>query len=285
MLPEDVISDFGALAFHGRPNALSPEHVEWEIIAQAAEQSRKPSTRSPACHLPRQPWLPADESSLSAAAIIRRRRSATDFDPKGSLPRLHFLAMLDRTLPRDGGAPFDVGLGEPALHLLLFVHRVSDLEPGLYFFCRDESDLRDVRRQTRPDFLWEPVQAGFPLYCLHRGNFRQTAIMVSCHQDIAGTGAFSLGMIARFEDHLLRAPFRYRQLFWESGMIGQILYLEAEARSVRGTGIGCFFDDAVHEVLGLTSNRFQSLYHFTVGHPLEDMRLTTRPPYFHLSGR
>ena len=34
-------------------------------------------------------------------------------------------------------------------------------------------------------------------------------------------------------------------------MIGQVLYLEAEAAGARGTGIGCFYDDAVHELLGL----------------------------------
>jgi len=64
-----------------------------------------------------------------------------------------------------------------------------------------------------------------------------------------------------------------------------VLYLEAEARAVRGTGIGCFFDDAVHEILGFESDRFQSLYHFTVGRPLEDSRVTTRAPYHHLPGR
>ena len=36
----------------------------------------------------------------------------------------------------------------------------------------------------------------------------------------------------------------YRRLFWECGLIGQVLYLEAEAAGVRGTGIGCFYDDA-----------------------------------------
>ena len=64
--------------------------------------------------------------------------------------------------------------------------------------------------------------------------------------------------------------------------LGQILYLEAEAAGVRGTGIGCFFDDAVHGVLGLTDNRWQSLYHFTVGEPLEDARLQSLPAYAHL---
>ena len=282
-LPEDVLAAFAAVSFQGAPNALSREHVDWEIIGQVSEQSRKPVTQNPVFRWTRRAWLPVEESELSAAQIIRRRRSATAFDPQGGLPRRHFLAMLDRTLPRDGGAPFDVGLGEPALHLLLIVHRVAGLDPGLYFFGRDDRDVPDVRAHTRPDFLWEAVEYGFPLYCLARGNFRRSAAMLSCHQDIAGTGAFSLGMIARFGEDLRRRPFRYRQLFWESGMIGQILYLEAEARGVRGTGIGCFFDDAVHEVLGLASDRFQSLYHFTVGLPLEDSRITTRPPYFHLS--
>ena len=45
------------------------------------------------------------------------------------------------------------------------------------------------------------------------------------------------------------------------------------------TGIGCFFDDPVHDVLGLRGHAFQSLYHFTVGMPVDDARLTTEPGY------
>jgi SagB-type dehydrogenase family enzyme len=284
-LPEEVITAFEALSFGGRPNALSRDHVTWEIILHAAEQSRKPATPAEVRRRLHPAGLTADTSPLSAAAIIRQRRSATAFDPRERLPRRHFLAILDKTLPRDRLAPFDVGLAEPALHLLLFVHRVADLEPGLYFFCRIPADLPAVRARARTDFLWEAVEPGFPLYRLALGDFRRAAVRLSCHQDIAGASAFSLGMIARFGEVLRRAPFRYRQLFWESGMIGQVLYLEAEAHGARGTGIGCFFDDAVHEILGLESDQFQSLYHFTVGHPLEDPRLTTRPPYFHLRRR
>jgi hypothetical protein len=54
---------------------------------------------------------------------------------------------------------------------------------------------------------------------------------------------------------------------------------------VRGTGIGCFFDDAVHDLMGLQDNQYQSLYHFTIGKPIEDSRLTTHPPYYHLKNR
>ena len=78
------------------------------------------------------------------------------------------------------------------------------------------------------------------------------AMRVSCDQDIAGDGFFSLGMIARLEPSLrARGEWFYRRLFWECGLIGQVLYLESEAAGARSTGIGCFYDDAVHEVLGL----------------------------------
>ena len=46
-----------------------------------------------------------------------------------------------------------------------------------------------------------------------------------------------------------------------------------------GSGIGCYFDDPVHEVFGIKSRDWQCLYHFTVGGHVEDVRLTTLPPY------
>jgi hypothetical protein len=46
-------------------------------------------------------------------------------------------------------------------------------------------------------------------------------------------------------------------------------------------GIGCFFDDPVHELMGLRTTP-SSLYHFTVGGPREDARLATGAAYHHL---
>jgi nitroreductase len=114
---------------------------------------------------------------------------------------------------------------------------------------------------------------------------RSLAASVSCGQEIAGAGVFSLGMLAEFEETLTRLGAHwYLRLFWETGMIGQVLYLEAEAKGLRGTGIGCFFDDAVHEAFGLQDSTLQSLYHFTIGGPVEDPRLTTLPVYEGLEG-
>jgi hypothetical protein len=38
----------------------------------------------------------------------------------------------------------------------------------------------------------------------------------------------------------------------------------------------------LHDLLGLKDDRFQSLYHFTIGGPVEDPRLRTLAPYAHL---
>jgi hypothetical protein len=113
---------------------------------------------------------------------------------------------------------------------------------------------------------------------------RDFARTLSCHQDIAADGAFSLGMLARFEPVLReRGAAAYRELFWEAGMIGQALYLAAETAGARGTGIGCYFDEVLHRALGLAGHDWQSLYHFTIGGPVEDVRLRTGPPYPHLA--
>ena len=90
-------------------------------------------------------------------------------------------------------------------------------------------------------------------------------------------------MVAKFSETIETTPWPDRHLFWECGLIGQVLYLEAEAGGYRGTGIGCYFDDSMHELLGFKDDKFQSLYHFTVGRPLEDSRLQTLPAYEHLN--
>jgi nitroreductase len=284
-LPQSIIAGFAKLNFTGTPNELGRQPINWEIIYTTADLTRKPTTVDRRYDYGDPAWIQTTTPQLSAAEIIRQRRSATDFDRKGSVTKDQFFTMLDKTLPRNGCAPFDAELIKASTHLLIFVHRVAGLTPGLYFFCRDDQDLDSLKQLTRSNFLWHPVKNKFPLYLLAEGNYRQQAMMVSCHQDIAGSSAFSLGMIAQFKASITDEPFRYRHLFWETGMIGQVLYLEAEAHGVRGTGIGCFFDDAVHEILGLKDNQYQSLYHFTIGRPVEDPRLTTYPAYHHLKNR
>jgi SagB-type dehydrogenase family enzyme len=281
-LPESLLQAFGYLKIQGRPNRLSRKPVDWKIIYDTAENARKPPTKQQRFSYARRPFIEQPVSGLSAPAIIRGRRSAIAFDPEAVMDGSRFRAILDKTLPRSGCAPFDVQLGETYLHLLLFVHRVQGLKQGLYFLLRRPDKMQAVRTALLSDFAWQPVEGALPLYLLQTGDFRLAAARMSCHQEIAGDSTFSLGMIAEFDAAVRPAAYRYRQLFWEAGMVGQTLYLEAEAQGFRGTGIGCYFDDPVHEVIGIADHSWQSLYHFTVGRPIEDHRLTTLPAYHHL---
>src|SRR5206468_3688093 len=154
------------------------------------------------------------------------------------------------------------------------------VDPGLYLLVRSPRAISPLRAAMHREFTWVPAGGDLPLFQLAIGDARAVAQRLSCDQEIAADGFFSLGMIAEFEDSLRQfGPSFYRHLFWESGVVGQVLYLAAEAAGVRGTGIGCFYDDPVHQVLGLADHSFQSLYHFTIGVPVDDPRLTTEPGY------
>jgi hypothetical protein len=182
--------------------------------------------------------------------------------------------------------PWDTWPYEPAIHLMLFVHRVDGLTPGLSFLVRDPGKLSFIQEAMNPELTWQPAPGcpdELPLYWLLEGDAKRLAVQVSCHQDIAGDSAFSFAMLAEFEGQLRRrGAWWYPRMFWEAGVLGQVLYLEAEAAGVRATGVGCFFDDPVHEIVAIKGLSLQSLYHFTIGGPVEDRRLMTLPPYGHL---
>jgi hypothetical protein len=217
-----------------------------------------------------------------ARAITLQRRSALSFDGRGVLGRKRFLDMLDRLNPST--PPWDAIHWPPHVHLVLFIHRVEDLTPGIYAYLRDPVVLPEWKAAMRPEFMWEPVstQTGEPtsLFMLVPIDARRIANRVSCDQDIAEDGFLGLAMITRFEQPLRdHGEWFYRRLFWECGLIGQVLYLEAEAAGGRATGIGCYYDEPVHELLGLSGHAWQDLYHFSMGLPVEDMRLTSAPGY------
>jgi hypothetical protein len=172
----------------------------------------------------------------------------------------------------------------PHVHLIFFIHRVQDVTPGVYAFLRDPAVRGEWQAVMRREFLWEEVHEG--LFLLVPIDTGRIANRLSCDQDIAEDGFFSLAMIARFEEPLRRrGEWFYRRLFWECGVIGQTLYLEAEAAGGRATGIGCYYDDPVHDVLGLSGHAWQNLYHFSMGLPVEDTRLTSEPGYQWENGR
>jgi SagB-type dehydrogenase family enzyme len=272
----------------GRANQLSEHHTTWTFIDEIAAATRDPgrapippvspirSIQSPDDAIPRLPDQRIPR--LPDRALLLQRRSAVAFDGISAIGAPAFLAMLSRVMPH-ASAPWDALWWSARIHLAIFVHRVDGLAPGLYLLARDPLALDRLRAACGREFLWERAADALPFYLLARGDARALARRLSCDQDIAADGFFSLGMLAEFDAAVARAPWQYRQLFWESGIVGHVLYLEAEAAGARATGIGCFYDDPVHEVLGIADHSFQSLYHFTVGMPVDDGRLTTEPGY------
>jgi len=267
----------------GRASRLSADRVQWDVIDAVAEASRERDTPAavPAAARRNSPGPPR-ATETSAARLLLQRRSAQSMDGSTAIDARRFASILRRLMP-DAGPPFDALWWTPRIHLALFVHRVDGLQPGLYALVRTEAAIGELRDAFKQDFAWvrpPGVPDDLPFFLLNHADCRAVSRQLSCGQDIAADGCFSLGMIAEFDAALAEGgPAAYRRLFWEAGVIGQALYLEAEAAGLRGTGIGCYFDDGVHQVLGITGHALQSLYHFTAGGPVDDPRLTTHPGY------
>jgi hypothetical protein len=290
--PRAIVDAARAGSWSGRANRLSPDRVDWPIIDEVTLATRYPGTGEPRTAEPRTSELRTDgsripnpesrESAPGARAVILQRRSALSFDPRGVLQRDAFFSMLERLQPVK--PPWDAIEWPPHVHLVLFIHRVEDVTPGIYAYLRDPLVRDEWKASMRAEFLWEPAppRPGEPatLFLLVPIDASRIANRLSCDQDIAGDGFFSLAMIARFEQPLReQGEWFYRRLFWECGLLGQVLYLEAEAAGARATGIGCYYDDPVHDLLGLSGYAWQDLYHFSMGLPVEDTRLTSEPGY------
>lgn len=245
-------------------NLLSHAHHDWPIlkIIDDATHGLYPITA------PLKTSHTSPPPSKSAGEIILKRRSAQAMDGS-SITEEQFLQILD-------ASNFCTEAGD--VHFMMFVHRVEGLERGLYAFVRRTEELDLLKNELDESFLWEACNDG--LYLLQRGDYRGVSQMISCNQEIAKEGAFSFGMLTSFSSALeSHGAIGYKNLYHQCGAIGQMLYLEATSLGLSATGIGCFLDDEFHSLLGLKNQRFQSLYHFTIGRAIVDMRITTERGY------
>jgi nitrogenase-associated protein len=272
--------DAAHTSWSGQANILDPHPMyHWPVVdevASATEKNRDEAAAPPRAYLPG-----TSATHLPAPEVIMGRRSAQRFDPQFSMSAADFYHLLDSLLPRPQ-APWDLWDYAPAIHPVFFVHRVEGFPPGLYILVREAAAETRLRQELSDEVEWQKAEGcpdHLPFYRLQAGKWNKVARAVSCAQSIAADSCFSLGMLAEFETNVHQDAWRYRQLHWEAGLVGHVLYLEAETLGLRGTGIGCFLDDAFHELLGLRNRNFQTLYHFTVGRALTDTRITTLPPY------
>jgi len=254
----------------------------WPVIDEVAQATRRglarPRVGEPAAPAGLAAGEPAAPSPR-AADLIRQRRSAQRFDRRASMSAAT-LAQLVAALQPDAGLPWDAWPWPAQVHAVFFVHRVDGFTPGAYVLPRGDGAQARLAAALSPALLWQPV-AGTPLLRLaDNPALAGTLRTLCCHQALAADANLAVAMLGEFDAALAGAgPAGYRHLLQEAGLLGQVLYLQAEAAGHRGTGIGCFFDDALHELLGITGTTLQSLYHFTVGSAVADGRIGDEPPY------
>lgn len=265
----DDLLEQAPLKYEGVANKLSPSMQNWDIIPEIENATstlqikQKEAKRS----------VLTKEATNESKTVVMNRRSIHVMDKiRSQITKEEFHTVLSSVHD-------SLDAKENSAHLILFVHRVEEYESGLYIYIRNERDKGPLKEQMHSAFKWDKMELE-DLYFLESRDLQMASKAISCSQDIASDGAFSLGMLCNFSEQLQTCgAHRYKELYWECGAIGQQLYLEATSLRLSGTGIGCFLDDTVHNLLGLKDNRFQTLYHFTVGRGYVDSRIQTRAAY------
>ena len=287
-LPETALDQLRDIGWSGVPNRLSSAHHAWPVIDDVATATEKAS--------------PPD--STTGGNVPRRRTgdhgqlSASIAPAHPAAPQCSGTRWPHRHLERDLLSPVGERHAWRGGHPVWRGAMAPICRPVGLSAPRGGVGARLVPPHPRPLAPTQTRSSNQPEVCV--GHARRLPYLVavlsprgggcagvaqetSCDQAIAADGVLAVAMLAEYRPFLEAfGPWFYRRLHWESGLIGQKLYLEAEANGLRGTGIGCFFDELSQEVLGLSGQTFQVLYHFTIGGAVEDPRVQTEPPYDHL---
>ncbi len=243
--------------FGGHANQLSSERISYPLIdgihAATKLGNREGSGISAAEPAPTgagEIKLPSPaSSSRTFGEVARMRRSALDF--LGGMQSIS-LAQLSAILAV-AAQPFCADFASTHfIQLYLYAHRVDGLQPGVYRFWQECTELEQISG----------------------GDQRVAAAGLSLGQDLAGNACVAFSMIGDL-DRAVRAhgDRGYRYVHFEAGAVGHRLYLAAEALGLGATGIGAFYDDEVHRYLNLAPEQGQVVYHFAIGYAVPDPRL------------
>jgi len=255
-IPVSVLEPVETILFGGQPNRLSEEQVPFPLIDKI-HAATKLSTEStvPSLGQPMKSGRgeisppPRLATSRTFGDVVRTRRSALDFKGGDASISLSQLATLLASTKEHLFADFALAR---FVQLYLYVHRVEGLPPGVYRYWPQHAELEKIKT----------------------GDQRLVAAALSLRQDLAGNACLALSMIGDFENAARSYGDRgYRYVHFETGAIGQRLYLASEALGLRATGIGAFFDEDVNRYLNLSPELGQVVYHFAIGYPVPDPRL------------
>ena len=244
--------------FGGQANQLSTETVAYPLIDSIHFATKQSSIESSGTSLAESTTTdfgqikltPPASSTRSFGEVTRMRRSALDFlGGKQSMSLAQLSAILAVT-----AQPLSADFaGTRFIQLFLYAHRVDGLQPGIYRYLPERAGLEQIKS----------------------GDQRVAAAGLSLGQDLAGNACVAFSLIGDLDRAARTYGDRgYRYVHFEAGAIGQGLYLAAEALGLGATGIGAFYDDEVHRHLNLVPNQGQVVYHFAIGYPVPDPRVS-----------
>ena len=235
---------------------LAKNSIRWDVVYKLFESFEK-EEYTPKHINTKINFLP---SKFNAEEIIQNRRSALGYIPE-FIDKKILLDILDKTLPRNL-PPFNTNVYFNNIDIILFVNRVNGLESGIYYYSRNNL--------LKHNF----AQIEDRLYLIEKGDFGIASKFINCNQDLGSLSSVSFSFVADFEK--ITKNYHYKLTLQEAGMVGHILYLEAEAKGIRSCGIGCFFDELINEEI--LNSKLQAVYNFTIGVPLMDERIIKIDP-------
>jgi SagB-type dehydrogenase family enzyme len=206
---------------HGASSLETEEEVRAWRKGRLETTEQRDKTGRPEEIFPLELLDDADLPRDSIEEVIVRRGSTRQF-ARESISFAQLSTMLDRATRGIAGDVLDPA-ATPLNDLYLIVHAVECLEPGAYYYRRDERALERLKA----------------------GDFRRDAGHLGLGQEIPADCSVNLYFLADLERALARFGNRgYRVAQLEASIMGGKLYLAAYAQRLGASGL-TFFDDDV----------------------------------------
>jgi SagB-type dehydrogenase family enzyme len=219
---------------------------EEEVAQWRGKQQVFPSS-APTGEAVRLQRLPEEEQPKDTIEqVILRRGSTRAFDKTTSIT-LDQLSTIVDCATRDLPADFLEPTGGQLNDLYLIVHAVQGLEPGAYFFRREQNSLE----------------------LLKAGKFRAKAHHLGLEQELPAEACVDIFFLADLKCILEGYGNRgYRAVQLEAGAIGGRMYLAAYALRLGATGL-TFFDDDVINFFSPHAKGKSAIFLLAIGKPLK----------------
>lgn len=191
----------------------------------------------------------ADKRGLLFEEALVKRRSSRGFRPNpitlGELSQLLFAAqgitgkigdLPLRTAPSAGGLY--------PMEIYLVVVRVDSLKPGIYHYQVHERQLEFIRP----------------------GDFGKEVARISVGQDVPENAAVTFVLTSVWERVTLKYRERgHRYSYIEAGCISQNIALQAASIGLDSNCVGAFYDEQIHDLLGIDGRRESALFLHCIG--------------------